>query len=50
MAKPRSLYAGIERAAEHAKEHTLKREFGDWDVAERDALASIARAEQHAVV
>jgi uncharacterized membrane protein len=39
----------IERAAQHAKEHTLKREFGDWDEAERDALDAIARAEQHAV-
>jgi uncharacterized membrane protein len=39
----------IERAAVHAKAHTLKREFGDWDDAEQDALDSIARAEQHAV-
>jgi hypothetical protein len=39
----------IEGAADRAKDHTLKREFGDWDEAEQDALASIARAEQHAV-
>jgi hypothetical protein len=39
----------IERAAVHAKAHALKREFGDWDEAEQDALESIARAEQHAV-
>jgi uncharacterized membrane protein len=39
----------IERAAERARVHTLKREFGDWDEAEQDALESIARAEQHAV-
>jgi uncharacterized membrane protein len=39
----------IERAAVRAKEHTLKRSFGDWDEAEQDALDSIARAEQHAV-
>jgi uncharacterized membrane protein len=39
----------IELAAERAKAHTLKREFGDWDEAEQDALDSIARAEQHAV-
>jgi hypothetical protein len=64
MAKPMFFYAGvydssadaeldyeaIERAAVHAKDHTLKREFGDWDEAEQDALESIARAEQHAVV
>jgi hypothetical protein len=39
----------IERAAIRAKRHTLKRQFGDWDEAEQDALDSIARAEQHAV-
>jgi uncharacterized membrane protein len=39
----------IEGAAVHAKAHTLKREFGDWDDAEQDALDSIARAEQHPV-
>jgi uncharacterized membrane protein len=39
----------IERAAVHARTHTLKRQFGDWDEAEQDALESIARAEQHAV-
>jgi uncharacterized membrane protein len=39
----------IERAAEHAREHTLKREFGDWDEAEHDDLESIARAEQQAM-
>ena len=37
----------IERAAIRAREHTLKREFGDWDEAERDALDAISRAEQH---
>jgi hypothetical protein len=40
----------IESVAEHAREHTLKREFGDWDAAEHDALESIARAEQQAVM
>jgi uncharacterized membrane protein len=35
----------IERAATRAKEHVLKREFGDWDQAEEEALASIAQAE-----
>jgi hypothetical protein len=40
----------VERGAEHARTHTLKREFGDWDEAEQAALDSIARAEQqHAV-
>jgi uncharacterized membrane protein len=39
----------IERAAVRAKQHTLKREFGDWDEAERDALEAIGRAERHAV-
>jgi uncharacterized membrane protein len=38
----------IERAATHAEQHVLKREVGDWDEAEREALASIERAE-HAV-
>ena len=40
----------IEQAAVRAKQHTLKREFGDWDEAEQDAMTSIARAEQHATV
>jgi uncharacterized membrane protein len=40
----------IERAATRAEQRTLKRQFGDWDEAEQDALESIARAEQHAVV
>ena len=40
----------IESVAEHAREHTLKREFGDWDTAEHDALELIARAEQQAVM
>jgi uncharacterized membrane protein len=38
----------VERAATHARRHTLKRQFGDWEEAERDALESIERAE-HAV-
>jgi uncharacterized membrane protein len=38
----------IERAATRAKEHVLKREFGDWDEAEQEALASIAQAEHAA--
>jgi uncharacterized membrane protein len=33
----------IERAATRAETHTLKREFGDWDEAERDALEAIER-------
>ena len=41
--------AQIERAATGAKTHTLKREFGDWDEAEREALESIEQAQQHAV-
>jgi hypothetical protein len=59
MANPMFFYAGvydnsadaeaIERAADRAKPHTLKRQLGDWDKAEQDALESIARAEQHAV-
>ena len=40
----------IESGAEHAREHTLKRDFGDWDTAEHDALELIARAEQQAVM
>ena len=38
----------IERAASRAEQHVLKREVGDWDEAEQEALASIERA-QHAV-
>ena len=40
----------IASVAEHAREHPLKREFGDWDAADHDALESIARAEQQAVM
>jgi hypothetical protein len=40
----------IESVAEHAREHTLKREFGDWDTAEHDVLELMARAEQQAVM
>jgi hypothetical protein len=40
----------LERGAEHATTHTLKREFGERHEAEQEALDSIARAEQqHAV-
>jgi uncharacterized membrane protein len=39
----------IESTADRARVHSLKRGFGDWDEAERDALEAIARAEQHAV-
>ena len=35
----------IERAATRAQQHVLKREFGDWDEAEQEALAAIERAE-----
>ena len=35
----------IERAATRAQQHVLKREFGDWDEAEAEALAAIERAE-----
>ena len=35
----------IERAATRAERHVLKREFGDWDEAEAEALAAIERAE-----
>lgn len=35
----------IERAATRAQRHAFKREVGDWDEAEQDALAAIARAE-----
>lgn len=38
----------IERAATNAKTHTLKRQVGDWDEAERDALEAIEHAQQHA--
>jgi len=33
----------IERAATRAERHALKRQFGDWDEAEQDALDAIAR-------
>ena len=39
----------IESAARRAKAHVLKRDVGDWDEAEQEALDSIARTEQHAV-
>jgi uncharacterized membrane protein len=39
----------IERAATNAEQHVLNREVGDWDEAEQEAMASIQRAEQHAV-
>ena len=35
----------IERAATRAERHVLRREFGDWDEAEQEALAAIARVE-----
>ena len=35
----------IERAATRAQRHVFKREVGDWDEAEQDALAAIERAE-----
>ena len=33
----------IERAATRAEQHTLKRQFGDWDEAEQDAFSAIER-------
>jgi uncharacterized membrane protein len=39
----------IESAARRAKANVLKRDVGDWDEAEQEALDSIARTEQHAV-
>ena len=36
----------IKRAATHAKDSALKRDFGDFDEAEQDALASIKQAER----
>ena len=35
----------IERALTRAQQHTLKREVGDWDEAEQEALAAMERAE-----
>jgi hypothetical protein len=35
----------IERAATRAEQHVLRREFGDWDEAEQEALSAIERAE-----
>ena len=35
----------VESAASRAREHVLKRQFGDWDDAEQDALESIQQAE-----
>lgn len=37
--------AEIERAATGARDHVLKRQFGDWDEAEAEALASIEQAQ-----
>jgi uncharacterized membrane protein len=34
----------IERAATRAEQRTLKRQFGDWDEAEQDALAAIEQS------
>ena len=36
----------IERAATRAKDSILKREFGDFEEAEQEALAAIAQAER----
>jgi uncharacterized membrane protein len=36
----------IEDAATRAKNHVLKREFGDFDEAEQEALEAIAQAER----
>jgi uncharacterized membrane protein len=35
----------IERALSRAQQHVLKRDVGDWDEAEQEALAAIERAE-----
>ena len=35
----------IERALTRAEQHVLKRDVGDWDDAEQEALAAMARAE-----
>ena len=35
----------IERALTRAEQHVLKRDVGDWDEAEQEALAAIERAE-----
>ncbi len=35
----------IERALTHAEQHVLKRDVGDWDEAEQEALSAIERAE-----
>ena len=35
----------IEGAATRAREHTLKRNVGDWDDAEQDALEAVKGAE-----
>jgi hypothetical protein len=35
----------IERALTRAQQHTLKRDVGDWDEAEQEALAGMERAE-----
>ena len=35
----------VESAASRAREHVLKRQLGDWDDAEQDALESIEQAE-----
>ena len=35
----------IERALTRAEQHVLRRDVGDWDEAEQEALAAIERAE-----
>ena len=35
----------IERALTRAGQHVLKRDVGDWDEAEQEALAAMERAE-----
>ncbi len=35
----------IERALTRAEQHTLKRDVGDWDEAEQEALSAIERVE-----
>ena len=52
MAKAALIVIGIdkdaeqsERALARAEQHMLKRDVGDWDEAEREALSAIERAE-----
>ena len=35
----------VEGAASHARDHHLKRDVGDWDDAEQDALEAVKQAE-----